>query len=163
VIALSIRQPWAAAILHLGKRIENRTWNTSRRGEFLLHASKGMTRAEYDDALDWCEDVLGIARCYEIDDAFAREHLAFGAIVGRARLADVVPPRPDYMAEGVETHYPEIVRNAPAILGAAPWRWHMREQFGLVLADVVAFPRPIPCSGRLGFFDVRFDREGRPT
>ena len=46
--ALSIRQPWAWAILHAGKDIENRSWKTRFRGEFYIHASKGMTRHEYE-------------------------------------------------------------------------------------------------------------------
>lgn len=38
--ALSVRQPWAYAIAHLGKRVENRTWNTAYRGPIAIHASK---------------------------------------------------------------------------------------------------------------------------
>lgn len=38
--ALSIRQPWAWAIVQGLKDIENRTWNTKYRGPFLVHASK---------------------------------------------------------------------------------------------------------------------------
>ncbi|MEW6614015.1 MAG: ASCH domain-containing protein [Thermodesulfobacteriota bacterium] len=38
--ALSIKQPWAWAIIHGGKDIENRTWPTRFRGRFLVHASK---------------------------------------------------------------------------------------------------------------------------
>lgn len=41
--ALSIRQPWAWLILHGGKDIENRSWNTNFRGRFLIHAAAGMT------------------------------------------------------------------------------------------------------------------------
>jgi hypothetical protein len=37
--ALSIQQPWAWAILHAGKDIENRTWNPQYRGELAIHAS----------------------------------------------------------------------------------------------------------------------------
>ncbi|MCC5809903.1 MAG: ASCH domain-containing protein [Ectothiorhodospiraceae bacterium] len=48
--ALSIRQPWAWHILHSGKDIENRDWATKYRGRVLIHASKAMTRAEYEDA-----------------------------------------------------------------------------------------------------------------
>ncbi|WP_421717462.1 ASCH domain-containing protein [Algiphilus sp.] len=36
--ALSIRQPWAHRILHEGKDIENRSWPTQYRGDFLIHA-----------------------------------------------------------------------------------------------------------------------------
>ena len=50
--ALSIRQPWAWLILNAGKDIENRSWYTSVRGRVLIHASKGMTLAEYEDAID---------------------------------------------------------------------------------------------------------------
>ena len=50
-IALSVRQPWAWAILHAGKDIENRTAAAVRHGMkpgvIALHAAKGMTRAEY--------------------------------------------------------------------------------------------------------------------
>lgn len=51
MIALSIRQPWAWLILHNGKDIENREWPTKFRGRVLVHAGKGMTEAEYEDAL----------------------------------------------------------------------------------------------------------------
>jgi hypothetical protein len=36
--ALSIRQPWAWLIVHGLKDVENRTWTTSFRGRFLVHA-----------------------------------------------------------------------------------------------------------------------------
>ncbi|WYK05502.1 ASCH domain-containing protein [Cereibacter sphaeroides f. sp. denitrificans] len=41
-IALSIRQPWAWAIVNAGKDIENRSWATSFRGRVCIHASKGI-------------------------------------------------------------------------------------------------------------------------
>ncbi|MCL5669909.1 MAG: ASCH domain-containing protein [Acidobacteria bacterium] len=37
--ALTIRQPWAYAILHLGKDVENRSWRTNHRGPLLIHAA----------------------------------------------------------------------------------------------------------------------------
>jgi hypothetical protein len=152
--ALSLRQPWAHAVLHLGKTIENRVWSTSFRGEFLLHAAKGMTVQEYEDAVDFCEDVLGLARCFEIDAVLgedfkdARMRLPFGGIVGRARLVDVVPPRPEIVRPSVEAHYPPGVGEKS--------RWHMREQYGFVLADVRPMPF-VPWKGALGFFDVPDD------
>lgn len=36
--ALTIRQPWADAIAHGTKRVENRTWATGYRGRLLIHA-----------------------------------------------------------------------------------------------------------------------------
>jgi hypothetical protein len=35
---LTIRQPWADAIVHGEKRTENRTWTTKYRGTLLIHA-----------------------------------------------------------------------------------------------------------------------------
>lgn len=38
--ALSLKQPWAELIVSGKKTLEIRKWNTSFRGEFLIHASK---------------------------------------------------------------------------------------------------------------------------
>jgi hypothetical protein len=55
VPALSIRQPWAWAIIHLGKDIENRPWKAPYRGPMLVHASKTLPRSYYLDAINWLE------------------------------------------------------------------------------------------------------------
>ena len=39
-VALSIRQPWAWLIVNGYKHVENRTWSTRFRGQFLIHAGK---------------------------------------------------------------------------------------------------------------------------
>ncbi|HYB23283.1 MAG TPA: ASCH domain-containing protein [Solirubrobacteraceae bacterium] len=38
--ALSVRQPWAWAIIHAHKDVENRSWPTRYRGPLLIHAGK---------------------------------------------------------------------------------------------------------------------------
>lgn len=48
--ALSVRQPWAHAIVHHGKDIENRTRRFGHRGWTLIHASAGVSTGEYADA-----------------------------------------------------------------------------------------------------------------
>lgn len=50
--ALSIRQPWAWLIVKGYKDIENRVWSTRYVGPLVIHASKGMTKAEYEDVDD---------------------------------------------------------------------------------------------------------------
>lgn len=149
--ALSLRQPWAAAVITLGKTIENRRWSTKFRGVFLIHAAKGMTKAEHASAVDFCEDVLGVARCFDIEAALQADNLERGGIVGIARLVDVVPPRPERMPEGVDVgaHYPPALREHG-------WRWHMPEQFGFVLEDVHP-TKFVPLVGHLGFFPVSDD------
>lgn len=37
---LSVKQPWAAMIVHGMKTVENRTWSTKFRGRFYIHASR---------------------------------------------------------------------------------------------------------------------------
>lgn len=55
--ALSIRQPWAELILHHGKDVENRTWETRFRGRVLVHTGKkpdcsmGELREEYPQCI----------------------------------------------------------------------------------------------------------------
>ena len=44
--ALSVRQPWAHAILHLGKDVENRPWRTNYRGRILIQATLKAEREE---------------------------------------------------------------------------------------------------------------------
>ena len=84
MIALSIRQPWAWLIIHAGKDIENRSWPTQFRGILLVHASKGMTTAEYDEAKEFA---------YCIDESIAIPPMPLlerGGIIGQVRLANCV-------------------------------------------------------------------------
>lgn len=143
--ALSLRQPWAWAVVHAGKTIENRRWNTRFRGPFLIHAAKAMTREEYEQACDWIDDARGLTIVPSFDD------LPRGGIVGRANLVEVVSPQSDL---------PPSFRRYPDGEGLAGnmWRWHMPEQWGFVLANI----EPIPfkaCRGALGFFDPETGRK----
>ena len=81
--ALSIHQPWAWAILHSGKTVENRTWPTRYHGPLLIHASK--TRSSYDREaqLDW-EKLYGVALP-------PWEELVIGALLGVVELVDCLP------------------------------------------------------------------------
>jgi hypothetical protein len=80
---LCIKQPWVWAIIHAGKDIENRTWHTNFRGEFLIHASRGCMVREYDDASNFIECVSGM--CVPSLGSLPR-----GGIVGKATLVDCV-------------------------------------------------------------------------
>ncbi len=46
--ALSLRQPWAWAVIRAGKDVENRTWQRAFRGPLLVHASQRFDRQGYD-------------------------------------------------------------------------------------------------------------------
>lgn len=70
--ALSIQQPWAHAILNLGKDVENRTWPTGVRGRILIHAGKKIDR----DAIEELE--------------LESEAFPTGGIVGSVEIIDCV-------------------------------------------------------------------------
>lgn len=86
--ALSIRQPWAWLIVNGHKDIENRTWSTGTRGPILIHASKGMTQNEYEEACAFIESKDRIRHINAIMPA--PKDLQRGGIVGQADIADCV-------------------------------------------------------------------------
>lgn len=136
---ISVRQPWAWAIIHAGKDLENRSWPTKVRGRVLIHA--GMHRATDADR----EEVLsilggpGIRRSAEWLDA------ALGVGVAGARTRwDALSMQP----RGGIVGSVEIVDCVTE--HTSPWFFG---RFGFVLRN----PRPlpfIPLRGRLGFFDA---------
>lgn len=81
--AISIRQPWAWLIINAGKDIENRDWLTNFRGRILVHASLGMTRAEYGDA-------YSTARMASGHDLPPMADLQRGGIIGSVEIVDCV-------------------------------------------------------------------------
>lgn len=86
-IAISIRQPWAWAIVAGHKDVENRSTFAVSNGGFAprpvaIHAAKGMTQAEYEDAHDFMHR-LGVY-CPRPDQ------LVRGAIIGAATVTAVV-------------------------------------------------------------------------
>lgn len=129
--ALSIRQPWAWAILHAGKDVENRDWFTPFKGRFAIHAAKGMTREEY---FDFCE--------------------GYGNLVGAGLALDVIVPAFDLLPRGAIVGVAEIVGCVKQSKSA----W-FQGKYGFVLRDPVVLLEPIPCRGALGFWDVPEDVE----
>ncbi len=80
--AISIRQPWAWLIVNGHKNIENRDWATRFRGPVLIHAAKGMTRAEYEECSDFARGLGATVPPFE--------DLERGGIVGQATVVDCV-------------------------------------------------------------------------
>lgn len=146
--ALSIRQPWAWAILHAGKRIENRERKDGRmpslcsyRGPLLIHASAGCTHEEWRAATRMMVD-RGLVESGSVPRL---SRLDRGGIVGVCTAVNHIEPS-------------GAVRRSDGTLGAPPsdardfLAWHAGG-YGLVLADVRPLPF-VPFKGALGFFDV---------
>ena len=91
--ALSIRQPWAWAICAGHKDVENRSWKTSHRGLFVVHAG-GRSPAAADIA--WIRDTLGIV---------VPADLTRGALIGVARLVDIVEGSDSPWAQPDQLHW----------------------------------------------------------
>lgn len=83
-VALSIRQPWAWLIVNGWKPVENRDWHTGFTGRIYVHAGKGMTRDEYEDAKDFA---LAINNSIPFPKF---EELERGGIVGEVTITGCV-------------------------------------------------------------------------
>ena len=86
-LALSVRQPWAWAIIYAGKDIENRSWQAvnhglRQRGRIAIHAAKGMTRDEYEDTDAFLTRLGHVCPAPQL--------LLRGGIIGSVEVVDVV-------------------------------------------------------------------------
>lgn len=135
-IALAVRQPWAWAIIHAGKDVENRSWLPQRstwrqRGRVAILASKGMTQDEYWEASDFMKN-LGI-----------------------------ICPRPHELVRGAIIGSVEITAHcyARATHPGSPWFFGP----GALLLRSPTACEPIPADGQLDFFKwKRADRGIEP-
>lgn len=138
--ALSVTQPWAWLIIHGGKTVENRGWNTRYRGRVLIHAASRLTLDGHHAARMFVQRRLGVEAAGKIPFVQGGG-LELGGIIGAVTIVDVLPPT-----------------NTPS------HPWHMAGQYGFVLAD----PLPLPfhrCKGALSFwgsFEI-VDGEVRPA
>lgn len=90
LLALSVRQPWAHAIVHLGKDLENRSARYGHRGLTLIHASAGMTPEEYGKAREFMQ-----ARGLISDGGLPyRQVMERGGIIGAVEIIDAVDQHP---------------------------------------------------------------------
>jgi hypothetical protein len=78
--AISIRQPWAWAIVHGHKPVENRTWQAAHRGPLLIHAG-----LQFDD-----EGLHAIQARFPAVAAMLPQRWDLGGIVGTADVVDCV-------------------------------------------------------------------------
>jgi hypothetical protein len=128
--ALTICQPWAELILRGDKRIENRKWPTSYRGQLLIHAGKSR---------DWLET------CDTLPADFDEDALDFGAIVGKVELLDCLPKSKveSMIRFGMGREWAWIPGH---VYAEGPVYW--------VLGRVWRLAKPIPWKGALGLFTV---------
>lgn len=133
---ITVRQPWAWAIMHGGKDVENRSRNIvgSHRGRVAIHAGQ----ADADNAPDrlWMDAMSDLANTVlrEPGISHARTHRR-GYILGTVEVVSV-------------HHCSDHGRNETDT--CSPWaladHWHIR------LANPEPFDEPIPAKGQLGLW-----------
>jgi hypothetical protein len=174
VKALSLRQPWAWAILCAGKRIENRRWPWLKHG-FLNDETSGIRRNERialhasatkPKDYDWAGVEHAIGRPLTEDEQDTID-VQRGHVIGMACVRDVL--RTDLEMTIVEDaafpHYVLRPDDYKRFVGAYGTEQHARGldqikrwwlgPYAFQLADEVsAIATPIPAKGALGFWTV---------
>jgi hypothetical protein len=151
--ALTLLQPWAWAVFHAGKDVENRIWWTNYRGPVWLTSSQRTSRTYYRNACAVLRDRAGIV-------APAYEELCFGHVLGLVQIVDCILPGGGVSA-GVDRPrdarrlYLEHGRLDGVPHALHPARWHFEDQYGYVLKGVVPLARPVPCDGHQRLWRVR--------
>lgn len=160
--ALSVRQPWAWAIIHAGKDVENRSWQAVARGRFdpravCIHAAKGMTRDEYESAAGFMASLK--VECPRPDD------LIRGAIIGGVWITDIVRKHDSpwfFGPRGLVLHTPVAVEPIPASGARGFFDWQRSGEIAEPLPWMKAWPddhkrnlRPVTAS--------LFDQKDRRT
>ena len=131
MMALSVRQPYAFAIVMGFKPVENRVWETPYRGSVLIHAGK---KEERDDIYAVVAQIARQTQTGRTETLELYKRMrARGAIVGRA----------------------DVVACTSAM--DSPW---FQGPYGFLLENA-EWCEPIPCKGMLGFFDIPDDLEAR--
>ena len=134
---LTVRQPWAWALLH-GKPVENRTWEMKHRGPLWLHAG-ARSRWDPDGAASplvraaWCAG-WGTGKLAHLNRR--TDEMAFGAVTA--------------LVEVTGCHFADDclyeVGGSMCSLWAARGQWHIE------FSNVRELPHPVPCKGSLGLW-----------
>lgn len=127
--ALSLIEPWATLMAIGAKRVETRSWATSFRGPFAIHASK---KVDWETCRE--EPFASVLQAH-----FKRWDFPFqlGAIIGTAELIHCLP---------TEVLAPDQSQNELAFGDFYPGR------FGFVCDYAELLKAPIPARGMLNFW-----------
>jgi len=157
-LALSVRQPWAWAILHGGKVIENRSAGAIRAGRMdcrpiALHAASGMKEDEYRWGA-WRLDKHGVA-CPRPDD------LVRGAIIGSVDVVDIISKSDSEWfggQMGLVLENPVACDPIPCSGALGYFRWSPAKDFAPIAPWMRTFARPNGDSQTADLFgaEIRF-------
>lgn len=148
--ALTLREPWASAVVFGTKRVENRTWQPPADvlGEFIaIHVAKTYGPGERENSYH-----LDLEGLLPSNLASGGELLAkpptLGCIIGLAQVVAVIPQ----LGLDEDAYITEQYDGKPRMVELAPW--YISGCYGWVLDNVASFPRPVPVRGMLGCWSV---------
>jgi len=163
---LTVRQPWAWAIVHGGKDVENRVRNIAGdyRGPVAIHAGLAVFEEEGGAYPEVVRAVESEIQGHRVDDAYLWEvaddldpedpRFVYGAILGVVELTGVhrAGPFPD-----------ECYRSFPwaSVSSERCSQWAEDGAHHLELADPRALAEPIPYRGALGLRRLDDDTTAR--
>lgn len=144
---LTVQQPWAWAIIHGGKTIENRTQLWSYRGPLAIHAGtrwsdRGANSPLIRDALHKIGGYTGATIPEWLFTAAAAQRIpgvAMGAIIGLVDLVDCHTDAGCHRPWGESAYTEHGGRERRSITH-------------LILENPRPLPEPIPCRGALGLW-----------
>lgn len=159
--ALTLIPPWAHAVAHWGKRVENRSWAPPRGllgKQIAIHSGKSPWRQRKNgewainegaledvrEAIRFCEK----ASAGEVPNPTTAKwiHERCSAVLCVATVAGWVH-EDGYRALNRPERFASRTDTGPWFVG--PYGW--------VLSDVVALPEPVPCSGKQGVWSLPAD------
>lgn len=132
---LSLLQPWASLVVMGLKKIETRSWNTSHRGDLLIHASLGRKAALLTTEFPFKKYIPEF------------NALPFSAIIGKVTLEDVVPVE--------RLFYSDAMMNQLTLEEKA-FGDYTKGRYAWILTEPEKFLKPVPVKGglRLWEFDL---------
>ena len=131
--ALSLLQPWATLVVTGAKRVETRSWTTTYRGTLMIHASKGRSGVA----------IAQMPRLLKhIPDFNA---LPFGAIIGEARLTDVIR---------IESLDLQLDALEELMLEEHAFGNYQAGRYAWLLTDAVIYDEPIAAKGAPGLWNA---------
>ncbi|MFD6699714.1 MULTISPECIES: hypothetical protein [unclassified Microbacterium] len=149
---LTVRQPWAWAIVHGGKDVENRKTNIA--GDYRGPVAILAARADAENASEdvWKDHADFYRKYYRMRGIVGRTPTLRGHIIGVVDLVDVHPvANPHFHPICYDLADPNGLLTAAARGDGACSRWaHPEGRWHLVLENPRPLAEPIPYRGALG-------------
>ena len=156
---ITVKQPHASLIIENIKPIENRTWKCPTKyigKRVLIHAGMDnlLKKVRYGDVIPFLtnEQLSDATRTYERTVAIFGTYLPTGAIIGSVEIVDCVINHTSIWAEPEYDTICEVGGcHSPTCDGCDKLK--TIKTYNWVLANPIKFPEPIPCKGKLSFWD----------